>query len=381
MIASLPMWSTLRRAVRTVLPLLLVLTASLAHAGETVIDMAGRRVTLPDHVERVLLGEGRLLYAMALLEGKDPLRRIVGWQGDLEALDPQTWATYRQAFPGIDRIPLIGKSSEATVSVEKALALKPDIAIFSVGGHGPSRHNALVQRFEAAGIPVVFVDFRQSPLKDTAPSIELMGKALHRESQAKAYLDFYRQHMDRVRTAVASVPAAEHPKVFIELLAGVWGGCCHTAGKGNLGELVQAAGGINIAADLLPGVIGDLNLEQVIASAPDVYVATGSRREGDRPALHIGAQTPADEARRSLDALLTRPGLTAIKAIREGHVHGLWHNYYDSPYNIVAIEAFVSWFYPGRFPDIDPAKTQAELYSRFLAVPPGGTYWIDGDKP
>lgn len=379
MIPSLSLRSTLRRLLCAMPFLLLALVSPLAHGGETVTDMAGRRVTLPDHVDRVLLGEGRLLYAMALLEGKDPLHRIVGWQGDLQALDPQTWATYQKAFPGIDRIPLIGKSSEATVSVEKALSLKPDLAIFSVGGHGPSRHNALVQRFEAAGVPVVFVDFRQSPLKDTLPSIELMGKALQR--QAQAYIDFYRQHMARVQAAVASVPASEHPRVFVELLAGVWGGCCHTVGKGNLGELVQAAGGVNIAADLLPGVIGDLNLEQVIASAPEVYVATGSRREGDRPALHIGAQTPIEESRRSLDALLTRPGLTAIKAIREGHVHGLWHNYYDSPYNIVAVEAFLSWFYPGRFPDIDPAATQAELYKRFLAVPPGGTYWVDGDKP
>ncbi|KAG1076775.1 hypothetical protein G6F40_017265 [Rhizopus arrhizus] len=37
-----------------------------------VTDLAGRDVTVPDHPKRVLLGEGRFVFAMALLDRKDP---------------------------------------------------------------------------------------------------------------------------------------------------------------------------------------------------------------------------------------------------------------------------------------------------------------------
>lgn len=352
-----------------------------AHAGETVTDMAGRQVTLPDHVDRILLGEGRLLYAVALLEGKQPLARIVGWQGELQSLDPQTWQQYEKIFPKIDTIPKIGQSSEATVSAEKALALKPDLAIFSIGGHGPGRHNALVKEFAAAGVPVIFVDFRQKPLEDTVPSLRLMGKAMHREAQADAYISLYESHLKTVRDAVATIAANERPKVFVQMLAGVWPGCCHTVGNGSIGEFVDAAGGVNIARDLLPGVIGDLNIEHVIASRPDVYIATGTRGNANQLRIHVGAETSARDARDSLNAFVKSPGIASIKAVREGRTHGLWHNFYDSPYNIVAVEAMLNWFYPGRFKQIDANATFAEIHKRFLAVPFNGTYWTDGDKP
>ncbi|VVE29471.1 Vitamin B12-binding protein [Pandoraea iniqua] len=373
--------ATIALATSLVTAFAAMVIASPAQAGETVTDMAGRQVTLPDHVNRILLGEGRLLYAVALLEGKQPLARIVGWQGELQSLDPQTWQQYEKVFPQIDTIPKIGQSSEATVSAEKALALKPDLAIFSIGGHGPGRHNALVKEFAAAGVPVIFVDFRQQPLEDTVPSLRLMGKAMQREAQAEAYISLYQSHLKAVRDAVATIPDSARPKVFVQMLAGVWPGCCHTVGRGNIGEFVDAAGGKNIAGDLLPGVIGDLNFEHVLAAQPDVYIGTGTRGNASQLRIHVGAETTAADARASLDAFVKTPGIASIKAVREGRTHGLWHNFYDSPYNIVAVEAMLNWFYPGRFPQIDANATFTEIHQRFLAVPYHGTYWVDGDKP
>jgi iron complex transport system substrate-binding protein len=125
-----------------------------------VTDLAGRTIRIPANPHRILLGESRLLMAVALLEGKQPLARIVGWQGDLPTMDPQTFDAYAEQFPGIRQVPLIGKATEDSISDEKALSLKPDLAIFSLAGHGPSRYNALVKQLEATGTTVVFVDFR-----------------------------------------------------------------------------------------------------------------------------------------------------------------------------------------------------------------------------
>ncbi|TCK36287.1 iron complex transport system substrate-binding protein [Paraburkholderia sp. BL8N3] len=348
-------------------------------AAQTVTDLAGRTVRIPAaEPHRILLGESRLLPAIALLEGQDPLAHIVGWQGDLPAMDPQTYRAYAQRFPNIGQIPLIGQSSEGSVSPEKALALKPDLAILSIIGEGVGLHNPLVEQLEATGTPVVFVDFRLHPLRDTLPSIKLLGQVLHREAQADAYSAFYSAHLQRVQSVISRIPEAQRPKVFIDLLAGAWGaGCCHTAGKGNFGELVEAAGGRNIAAPLLPGVLGDISLEQIIAAQPDVYVATGSHAKSGGLALQIGAQTNPQDAARSLAQLVARPGFDTLAAIRNGRAHGISHNYYDSAYNIVAIEALAKWFYPEQFRNLDVNATQAELYRRFLAVPPTGAFWVD----
>ncbi len=353
-------------------------SALAAQTPATVTDLAGRTVKVPAEPQRILLGESRLLSAVALLEGQHPLARIVGWQGDLPTMDPQTFDAYAQKFPAIKQIPLIGKATEDSISDEKALSLHPDLAIFSLAGHGPSRYNALVKQLEATGTTVVFVDFRLHPMQNTLPSIKLLGTVLHREQQADAYIQFYQQHLARIQRVVDGIAPAQRPSVFVDLLAGAWdAGCCHTAGNGNFGEFVQAAGGRNIAAGLVPGVLGDISMEQVIAARPDVYIATGSRTKPGLASLRVGALTSEHDARASLEQLTTRPGFDAIKAIHDGRAHGISHNYYDSPYNIIAIEAFAKWFYPAQFKDLDVHATQAELYRRFLAVSPDGAEWVD----
>ena len=55
--------------------------AAPAAQARQVTDLAGRVVTVPDHPQRVLLGEGRFVFAMALLDRADPVARVVGWQG------------------------------------------------------------------------------------------------------------------------------------------------------------------------------------------------------------------------------------------------------------------------------------------------------------
>jgi iron complex transport system substrate-binding protein len=369
-------------ARRTVLMTALALgLCSQAAFALTVTDVAGRKVEIPDKVEHVLLGEGRMLYSVAMLEGAEPFKRIVGWQGELKTVDPQGYAAYQAKFPQIEQLPRIGTTSEASVSPEKVLALHPDIAIFGVAGHGPGVKNEIVEQLHQAGVPVVFIDFRQHPLQNTVPSLRLLGQALHRERQAEDYIDFYQQHLKRVQAVVSQIPQSERPSVFIEMLAGYGKGgiaCCHTAGNGNMGEFIQAAGGNNIAAPLLPGPIGEINLEKLISADPRFYLLSGTRgSQSTQPGLKAGAGVSAAAARASLQPLIARQGISTLTAVREGRVHGLWHNFYNSPYNILAIEAMAKWFYPERFKDLDPNQTLAELQQRFLPVSIDGAYWVD----
>lgn len=348
--------------------------------AQTVTDIAGRTVQVPDNPQHVLLGEGRMIYAMALLDGKQPFQRVAGWQGELSSVDKPGYDAFKAIYPAIAKVPTIGTTSEASVSAEKVLALNPDVAIFGIAGHGPSLDNPIVKQLQDAGVPVVFIDFRQHPMQNTVPSMRLLGKVLHREPQAQAYIDFYQQHLKRVQDVVGKIPREQRPSVFIEMLAGVGKGgipCCHTAGNGNMGEFIEAAGGNNIAAGLLPGIIGDINLEKLIAADPRFYLVSGTRDNSATDAGYkAGGGVSVANARASLQTLVSREGINSLTAVREGRVHGLWHNFYNSPLNIMAVEAMAKWFYPQQFKDLDPLKTQAEL-QKMLPEDISGAFWAD----
>lgn len=337
----------------------------------TLTDIAGRQVTLERPAQHVILGVGRQLNALALLH-PDPVGLVAGWLGELQRFDSATYALYREKFPAIDKIPLVGITSAASFSVEKALSVRPDVAIFS-GGHGPSeRSSEAVRQIEAAGIPVVFVDFHGKPLENTMPSMEILGKVLGREEQARAFAAFYKERLDRIARGIAAT--REKPKVFLHMHAQLRE-CCLSAGKGNLGEFIAFAGGENIAAAVLPGPTGQLNLEYVLAAKPDIYIATGGAHTIGK-GLAIGTSVDERQARESLAAVIRAPGFASIPAVKNEAAFGLWHHFYNSPLNILALEAMATWFHPEAFKDLDPEKSLAEVNARFLAAPYKGNYWV-----
>lgn len=342
-----------------------------------VTDIAGRKVEVPAKVERILLGEGRLFYAYALLEGKQPFARLAGWQGDFRYLDPQTYGQYKAKFPEIDRIPLIGKTNEESVSAEKVLTLKPDIAIFSVSGHGPSLDNPIVKQLAAARVPVVFVDFRLKPMENSIPSLRIMGRALHREATAERFIRFYQEQLRAVTGPAAAIPEAQRPKVFLDVRAAMFDHVA-SAGKGSLGEMVDVAGGRNIGDTLLPIALGEVNMEKVLAMSPSVYIATGAGAPGARTGLKFGAGVSPAMAREALQRTAQRGQLGALAAVRNGNVHGAWHHFYNTPYHVVLIQQFAKWLHPARFAGLDPQATWVKMHKEFLAIEPQGTYWIGG---
>lgn len=349
----------------------------MAAQAAVVTDIAGRQVEVPARVERILLGEGRLFYAFALLEGKQPLARIAGWQGDFRYLDPQTYAQYKAKFPAIDRIPLIGKTNEESVSAEKVLTLKPDIAVFSIAGHGPSLDNPIVKQLEAAQVPVIFVDFRIKPMENTIPSLRIMGRALQREATAERFIRFYQEQLRAVTGPVSAIPAAQRPTVFLDVRAGAFDHVA-SAGKGSLGEMVDAAGGRNIGDTLLPIALGEVNMEKVLAMNPSVYIATGAGAPDARTGLKFGADVSPAMARESLQRMARRGHVGALAAVRNGNTYGAWHHFYNTPYHVVLIQQIAKWLHPARFARLDPQASWVRMHKEFLAIEPQGTYWVGG---
>ncbi len=356
----------------------LMLAAAVPAGAVTVTDMAGRQVELPAKVNRILLGEGRLFHALALLEGKEnPFARLAGWQGDFRELDPQTYGRYRDKFPQADQIPLIGKTNENTISAERVLELRPDIAIFAVGGgHGPQLGNPLLDQLEKIGVPVIFLDFRADPLKNTVPSMRLLGKAIQREEQADAFIEFYETTLRGVSTGLQGIPAEQWPSVFLDV-RGASLPDVSTAGNSSLGQFVGLAGGNNVGTALLDRPMGPVNIEYVLAQNPDFYIATGAAAVGGA-GLRMGANTDAAAALASLKEVSTRQALHQLPAATDGNVYGIWHHFYVAPYHAVLVQVLAKWLHPQQFAHLDPDRTWREMHEKFLAIEPSGTYWIAG---
>lgn len=341
------------------------------------VDLAGREVVVPERVERIILGEGRLLPALAILEGERLADRLVGMPQDFKGVDPAGYQQYLDAVPALAQVPVIGQGSADSFSLEQVLTLRPDLAIFSLAGHGPdSSHARLIGQLQQAGVAVLFVDFREQPLRNTPRSIELLGRALDRESRATAFVQRYRDALARV---TERLPEGPRPGVFIHSRAGLSDACCESMARGMFADLLDAAGATNVAVDLLPGATGVVNPEWLLSHPPRHYIASAigaSGRDEAEGYVMLGPMVGAAAAERSLQSLTLRYSLPVLAAIREGRAHGIWHSFYNSPFNVVAVQVFATWLYPEHFADLDPRQTLAEFYRDFQPVPLDGTYWI-----
>ncbi|MFC3152750.1 iron ABC transporter substrate-binding protein [Litoribrevibacter euphylliae] len=372
-----------------------------AGEGQTVTDLAGREVVIPANVERIILGESRYIPALAILD-EQPISKIVGMLADFIQTDPASYRQFSRKFPEIDDIPQIGHTSADSFSVEQVLTLNADVAIFGLEGHGPTaRHAHVIQQLERAGVAIIFVDFRRAPLVNTPKSMDILGKVLGREDRAKAFNQFYQAQLQRVQEGLAKRAAQdqqEHaPRVFIHSRVGLQDLCCETMVKGMMASFADTVNGRNVAKDIVPGAGGVMNLEYLLTNQPDVYIATaiGSTdtwkraHEGDDakggsednvpPYIVLGAGVSEAVARQSFKNALqasSSRGLQQLAAVKEGKAFAIWHHFYNTPMNVVAVQAFAKWLYPEAFTDLNPKATMAELFERFQPVPLNGTYWI-----
>lgn len=337
----------------------------------TVTDLLGRKVKVHLPVRRVILGEGRQLYLVAALDTQNPIERIVGWRKDLIQSDPDTYGAYLRAFPAIARIPTFGGFEDGTFDIEQAISQQPDVIILNIEAQHATEDARYIEKLDALGIPVVYVDFRNNPMKNTEPTMRLFGQLFGKEARAEAFIDFRNRQIHRV----IDIIAARHPSrpsVFIERIGGYTDDCCLSFGNENFGLFVDMAGGSNIARSIIPTTFGQLNPEQVIVANPDHVVVTSANWEAFAPSGHwvgVGPGADMNQARHKLAWYTQRPAYTGIKAQDDQAFHAIWHQFYNSPYQFVAIQQLAKWFHPALFADLDPDASFRELHERFLPVP------------
>ena len=334
-------------------------------------DLKGRSVTLAKPPQRMLIDDGRYLVALSLIHPNPP-SLLAGWPRDINRIGDRAYQGFVKKFPELEKVPQVA-SSAGTFSLERALAVKPDVAIFTLG-LGPSAEE--VAQLESAGVPVIFIDFFSQPFENLEPSLRILGRLTGRETQAESFIAYRRTHMERISGALKGAKNLQRPKVFLEAHAGMSDDCCNSPGKGNIGDYIDFVGGHNIGADVLPKSFGKLNLEYVVAQNPPIYIATGGPHLEKAGGLVVGPGYTPERARAALTKVAGRPGIATLSAVTSGRVFGLSHQLLNSPLDLLAVESLAKWIHPELFAKLDPEQTLTDMNRNFLSVPLEGTYWI-----
>ena len=345
----------------------------------TVTDIIGRKVEVEAPVRKIILGEGRQMYFVAALDKDEPFKRVVGWRDDLGKADPENYKAYLARYPQIAKLPTFGGMKEGAFDVEQAIALKPDVLFMNIEAKVASDEAKLVEKLASVGIPVVYVDFREKPFEHTEPSMRLIGKLFGKEQVAEDFIKFRAQQIALVTDRLAKAGDLKRPLVMVERAGGYSDDCCMSFGNENFGKMVEFAGGRNLATPLIPGTFGTINPERIVADNPDIVIVTGSSWDGYVPGgnwVGLGAGANMTEARRKLANLMKRPAFTQSAAVKNGRVHGIWHQFYNSPYQFVAIQQIAKWLHPDLFKDVDPDATMKVLHERFLPLPYEPGLWV-----
>lgn len=334
----------------------------------TLTDVLDRQVTFDAPAQRVVVGFYPEDYMAIGTEAA--YDRVVGMSKYIWQARPANWEMYLDHRPSLDEIPGIGRVDTKTFSVEKVISLNPDLIMLAdwqykgLGGD--------VERLEAAGIPVVVVDYNAQTLERHVKSTEIIGVITGQEERAKTIADEYTQNLQMIQTRLeqANLPK---PTVYTEYGSAGVNEVGYTFGKNMWGAISTMAGGDNISAPYVEWW-GKLNPEQILAENPDVIVMTGYETSGSDDGMVMGQNVSAELAQERLQGFKQRTGWSTLDAVQNNQMFAAYHGAVRSILDGPMIQFYAKALYPELFKDLDPEAAYLDFYQKYLPVTPSGTF-------
>lgn len=347
---------------------LMAMTAS-AFADITVTDVKGRTVTVPKVPERIVLsfyyedylaivGPGALdkVVALSLSTWKD-------WR-------PNQFAAYEKALPKLASIPDVGNTEDNTFSIEKVIAAKPDLLILAAWSYDALGEG--IKQIEAAGIPIVTLDYNAQTVEKHVASTLALGKLMGTEDRAETLAKTYEDAMADIKARIEKAGRTDK-KVYVELAQKGPAEVGNSYGDSMWGALIERLGGHNIAKGQI-GNWGPLSPEYVLAQKPDLIFLGGSEWLNKPQSVPVGFGADPALTRERMKAYLGRPGWSDLPAVKEGNVFAIYHGGARTLSDYVYAQFIAKQLYSEAFKDVDPAKNIADYYDKWLPIKADGVY-------
>ena len=261
-------------------------------ATQQLTDDAGRNVTLPARVERVITLAPNLTEIVFAIGAGD---RLVG---------NTTYCNYPAEAKNVAKV-----GDTLHPSLERIIALRPQVVLISTA----SQLEVFTQQLQNQNIAVFVTDPHN--LDGVFRSIEQIGLMLAQDQQAKTLVQELRNRTNAVETAVQQTTPV---RVFYQ----VSGEPLYTAGRDSfVTDLMRRAGAISVTADV-PGAWPKYSNESALAAKPDAIIlptggSMGEANSNVAEALRNSPAVLAGRVHRINDDLLSRPGPRSVQALEE----------------------------------------------------------------
>ena len=304
---------------------------------KTITDMAGRTLTVPDPLTKVLSTyppTTEMIYMLAP-------DKLIGWQTDEKNMTymPEKYRT----------LPVVGGwYGGLTADYETFISKNPD-AIFMGFTKTGNYMDPINERQDKFGsIPYIAVE-DTTDVNNFTPAIKYMGELLGEEQKAAELTSFYEEIYKRVRGIAASIPDSDKKRVYYA--EGPDG--LTTDPKGMHAQLLDLCGGVNVFEGVQKGEMGlsPVSMEQVLAWNPDVIIA------GNKGFYNN---------------IYSDPNWQKIKAVQNKQVYSVPTDpfgWFDRPpclNVIIGIPWTAKVLYPDKFAEIDLKSLTKEYYQKFI---------------
>ncbi len=316
--------------------LYLQVNISFTEGYKTIIDLEGRKVSIPRNLKRVVVLTAVCIEAVYFCGEIDKVVGINRFKGN---------PVYFELIKELKDIPVVAET-EQDVNIERLLSVKPQMVI-GLGGypfHSTGLKQDTIDRIESFGIPVILINVRS--LKDNYKTIKLIGQIFNKERKTEEVVNYLKGIERKVKNEVKKV--SEDRKVKVLFVSGenvtmVGGGYW---GKNDIKVL---AGGINVAEEIKE-FFAIVSLEKIISWNPDVILIS-----------HAAKYSPED--------LFKNPQLKDINAIKNKRV-------YKNPYQIGGLYTprvvlLFAWTAKKLYPalSIDWVKIVDDFFKKFYRTP------------
>jgi iron complex transport system substrate-binding protein len=243
----------------------------------TVTDGLGRQRTFQTRPRRIV----------SISPKNTELMFAIGAGGDVFGVT--SYCSYPTAAKQVAQV---GGFSSKSLSIERIVALEPDLVISAGEAHAP-----VLADLERLGLNTLALP--GDTFASLKEEIELLGKVMDRQDEAKKLLRTLDERIQRVRRQAESHRSSRP----ISVAYVVWADPLTVAGANSFhGEMIELCGCQNIAAELMMR-FPKISLETLVESNPQVIVSSTN---------HAGAFDP--------EVLRTKPGWSGLQAVRAGRV-------------------------------------------------------------
>jgi iron complex transport system substrate-binding protein len=249
------------------------------------------------------------------------------------------------------------------VDIEAIISVDPDLIIAYT--FTPTKED--LEAKLPSKIPILRIDCAGGGpcgIDSIRDGVSILGYLLDARDEAARYQEWHDRYVGAVEARTSAIPEDERVRVYLESTPeGSETISSRTAiGKNHpAGNLIELAGGVNIAAGQLPlymdtdNEYGEIETEWVLEQNPEVIVGR-AMGAGVRP-----YENENDSLLRAYsDQIKSLPGFDGVDAVKNDRVYIITNDHAVTPNYPSALLLLAKWFYPEIFDDLNPKEAHLE---------------------